>query len=201
MIWQNYELDDRVLKANEGIKLWQTERGVVEIDKDALLVAVRAGDRVRGYIFHGRGRLLLDTIVETEEGAFGKPVERKLNEPFLMLGGIEGTELHLGAASDEDLARMSYRNGKEFTTKVDDLFYRVLRRRRIFGFQCCGKSEDLVFAFLNKIGNLDFLVAKGVKVVYKALNMVFLSNETNLVLKSPEQTVLSNNGKLCIVKR
>jgi hypothetical protein len=200
MIWQDYELDNVVLKTNDALKLWQTERGLVEIDKDALSVAIRTGDRLRGYIFHGRGRLLLDTIVETEEGAFGKPVERKLNEPFLMLGGTQGTEMHLVAASDEDLSRMGYGNGKEFITDVEDLFYRVLRRRRVLGFHYYGSGEGSVFAFLNKVGKLDYLVAKRTKLVYKALNMTFLSNERNLILKSPEQTVLSHNGKLCIVK-
>jgi hypothetical protein len=200
MIWQDYELDNVVLKTGEPLKLWQTERGLVEIDKDALSVAVIADGRVRGYVLHGQGRLVLDTIVETEEGAFGKPVERKLSEPFLMLGDIEGAGLHLGAASDEDLARTGYRNQKEFTTTAEDLFYRVLKRRRMHGFHYCGGREGLVFAFPNKVGRLDYLVTRGVKIVYRASNMTFVSNERNLVLKSPEQTVLSHNGKLCIVR-
>jgi hypothetical protein len=200
MIWEDYELDNVVLKTSEPLKLWQNERGLVEIDKDALSVGVIADGRVRGYVFHGQGRLVLDTIVETDEGAFGKPVERKLSEPFLMLGDIEGAGLHLGAANDEDLAKMGYKNQKEFTTTVGDLFYRILKRRRMHGFHYCGLREGLVFAFPNKVDRLDYLVARGVKIVYRALNMTFVSNERNLVLKSPGHTVVSHKGRLCIIR-
>jgi hypothetical protein len=199
MIWQNYELDNRVLKANEALKLWQTEKGFAEIDKDTLAIPVMLGSKTRGYVFHGNGKLLLDAIVETEEGAFGKPVERELNEPFLMLRSTDEIEPHFDAASIEDLARKSYGSFKDFAFKAEDLFHRILARRAC-SLQRWSRSKGVILAIPNRIDRLDFLVAKETKVIYRALNMVFVSNENKVILKSPEQTVLSDNGKLCIVK-
>jgi len=66
MIWQKYKLENSVLKANETLTLWKTESGIIEIDKNAVAIPITSGDERKGYIFHGRSRLLLDTIVETE---------------------------------------------------------------------------------------------------------------------------------------
>jgi hypothetical protein len=92
MMPQNFQLESTILKAKETLTLWQTENGIIEINTNTLAVPIKLDNQQKGYIFHGHGKLLLDTIVETNEGAIGKPVEKEINEPFLMLGETEKTQ-------------------------------------------------------------------------------------------------------------
>jgi len=108
MTWEDYELGSTISRTNEDITLWQTEKGIIEISKSTLAVPIKLDDQRKGYVFHGQGKLLLDAIVETEEGAVGKSVEKELNEPFLMLGDTEEIGQHLITASEEDLTKMSF---------------------------------------------------------------------------------------------
>ena len=124
MIWREYKLSDTILRTTEDTRLWESEKGIVEINKDALAIPIELDDEEKGYLFHGQGKLLLDTIVETEEGAIGKPVERELNKPFLMLADIEMTQQPLTKASEGDLTKMGYENKQEFMEEAQDLFNR-----------------------------------------------------------------------------
>lgn len=200
MTWQNYQLDNTISKATEDIMLWQTEKGIIKISKNTLAIPIKLGDQRKGYIFHGYGKLLLDTIVETEEGAIGKPVEKEINEPFLMLGDTEEIQQHLSTASREDFTKMGYENPQEFVSNAEDLCNRFFRER-VHSHQGFDEGHGLIFAFQNEAGKLDILVAKGSKLVYKAMSMVFVSNENNVVLKSPREVVCSNNGKSVIIKK
>ena len=128
MIRQNYQLGNIVSKATEAMTLWQTERGIIEIRKDTLAIPLKLGDQRKGYILHGKGKLLIDAIVETEEGAIGKSVEKELNKPFLMLGEIQEIEQHLTTASEEDFTKMGYETQKEFIAKTEDLFNRFFEK-------------------------------------------------------------------------
>jgi len=201
MIWQNYQLGSVVSKTSEAMTLWQTEKGVIETSKNILVIPIKLDDKERGYIFHGNGKLLLDTIVETEEGAIGKPVEKELNEPFLMLGDTEEMQKHLTTASEEDLAKMGYQNQQEFVDRAEDLCDQFFKKRGVHNHQCFDEHRGFIFAFQNEISKLDVLVAKGLKLVYKAMDMVFVSNENKVVLKSPNEVVCLSNGKSVIIKK
>ncbi|MDH7564329.1 MAG: hypothetical protein QHH24_05565 [Candidatus Bathyarchaeota archaeon] len=102
MSWHHIHLDKTVLKTKDAVFLWRTERGIVEVAKDTLAISVNSGDKRRGYVFHGQGKFLLDAIVETEEGAVGKSVEKTLKEPFLMLGNTEEIAQHFVNADEKD---------------------------------------------------------------------------------------------------
>ncbi|MDH5449690.1 MAG: hypothetical protein OEX77_02150 [Candidatus Bathyarchaeota archaeon] len=200
MMWQNYQLGNTISKATEAITLWQTEKGAMEISRNTLAIPINLGDQRKGYIFHGDGKLLLDTIVETEEGAIGKPVEKKIDEPFLMLGGTEETQPHLSTANREDFTKMGYENPQEFVAKAEDLCNRFFRGR-VHSRQGFDEDHGLIFSFPNETGKLDMLVTKGSKMVYKAMNIVFVSNENKVVLKSPDEVVCAKNGKSVIIKK
>jgi len=200
MTWQNYQLDNTVSKATEAITLWQTEKGIIEINKNTLAILIKLDDQRKGYIFHGHGELLLDTIVETEEGAIGKPVEKELNEPFLMLGGTEQIQQQFSTASGEDFTKMGYENRQEFVAKAEDLYDQFFRGK-VHSRQDFDEGHGLIFAFQNEASKLDILITKGSKLVYKAMGMVFVSNENKVVLKSPTEVVCSNNGKSVIIKK
>jgi hypothetical protein len=196
MILQSYRLDSTILKVTEALKLLQSERGIIEMDKNTLAIPIKLDDEQEGYIFHGHGKLLLDTIVETKEGAIGKSVEKEINEPFLMLGNTKDTQDRLSEANKENLAEIGYENEQAFTNKAKNLLDQFLNKRRISSFQCCGKNLGLIFAFPNDAGKFDILLARGSNLVYKAMNKVFVSNKSKVVLKTPNETIVSSETNL-----
>jgi hypothetical protein len=193
MICQQYQLDDKIMKTTDPLKLWQSEKGLVEVDKGALATGIRLDQELKGYVFHGRGRLVLDTIVETKDGAIGKPVEKEITEPLLMLGATEETQRHLTTATDEDLTERGYGNQKEFAANTERLFDRFLGRGRMHTGGCCGESRGTVFAFADKTHESEILVADDAKIVYKASNMVFVSDGNKVLMKRPDHTILMNS--------
>ena len=201
MIWQNYQLGNTVSKTSEATTLWQTEKGIIEIGKNTLTISIKLGDQEKGYVFHGHGKLLLDTIVETTEGAIGRSVEKELNEPFLMLGDTEEIQKHLTKANEENFEKMGYENQKGFEDRAEDLCNQFFKKRRVHNYQRFDEDHGLIFAFQNEASKLDILVAKGSKLVYKAMDIVFVSNENKAVLKSPREVVCTSNGKLVIIKK
>jgi hypothetical protein len=201
MIWPNYHLGDTVLMATEAVRLWQAEKGVVEISKGTLAIHVKLDGHVKGYIFLGHGRLILDTIVETEDGAIGKPVDREIDRPFLMLGKAEGMQQSFSLAGQEDFSETGCSNQQEFVAEAEGLLDRFSRRGRIHDYRHSSDGNGLVFAFQNEANGLDILLADGAELVYKAINTVFVSNKDRAVLKSSGGVVCISNGKSVIVKR
>ena len=201
MMWQNYQLGNTVSKTSEAVTLWQMEKGIVEISKNTLVVPIELDDKERGYVFHGNGKFLLDSIVETEEGAIGKPVEKELSELFLMLGDTEEIQKHLTEASEEDFAKMGYQNQQEFADRAEDLCGQFFKKKGVHNYQCFDEHRGFIFAFQNQTSKLDILIAKGSKLVYKAMDIVFVSNENKVVLKSPSEVVCTSNGKSVIIKK
>jgi hypothetical protein len=202
MKWENYQLDNTVLKTTEPITLWRTEKGTVEIGKNTLAIPIKLGDQQKGYIFHGHGKLLLDTIVETQEGAVGKPVENELDGLFLMLGNAEEIQQRLSSAAKEDLTKIGYETEQGLIDKAETLFDQFFGRKGIHNHQCCSDNHGVIFAFPNKRDKLDVLVANGSKVVYKATDQVFVSNDDKVILKTPTETIVSgDNGKSLVMKK
>ena len=201
MIWHDYQLGTTISKTTKDTRLWDSEKGIVEIHKDTLAIPIKLDDKENGYIFHGQGKLLLDTIVETEEGAIGDPVEKPLNKPFLMLGDPKETQQHLTEASEEDLTRMGYENKQDLIDAAEDLFHRFFKNGRTHSRHRFSEDRSVIFAFRNQNDKLDILVAKGPKLVYTAKDIVFVSNRNKVVLKRPEEVVCSGNGKSVIINK
>ncbi|MGQ9538260.1 MAG: hypothetical protein ACUVTE_01545 [Candidatus Bathycorpusculaceae bacterium] len=57
---------------------------------------------------HSEGKLILDAIIKTDEGAVGKPVEKEIEKPFIMIGNVEHVLQNLVVASKQDLAIKGY---------------------------------------------------------------------------------------------
>ena len=201
MIWRHHQLGTTISKMTESARLWESERGIVEIDKSTLVIPIMLDNEERGYIFRGHGKLLLDTIVETEEGAIGKPVEKELTQAFLMLGDLGETRQYLSEAHKEDLAETGYETQQEFVEAAESLFTRFFRSGTTRDRHHFSKHQGHIFAFQNKNDRLDMLVANGSKLVYTAKDLVFVSNRNKVVLKSPDEVVCSNNGKSVIINK
>jgi hypothetical protein len=199
--WQNYRLDNVVLKATDAVRLWRAEKGSLEIAQNTLAIRIKLDNEQKGFLFHGSSKLLLDTVIETDEGAIGKPVEKEINGFFLMLGETEVIQSHFNSASREDLIAIGYGSEQDLVTKAEDLFYQFLERETTCNLQSCGTDHGFIFAFPNRAGRLDTLVAKGSKLVYKALNKVFVSNKSEVIMKTPDEVIVAHNGKSFIIKR
>jgi len=200
MIWAKYKLDNTVARASEEIRLWHTEKGLVEISKNTLAVSVRLNEKRKGYVFHGQGKLLIDAIVETQEGAIGKSIEKELIEPFLLLGDTERIQKDLVETSESDFEKMGYKSRQGFVDKAEDLCERFFRGR-VHSHEDFDEPHGLIFAFQNENSKFDILVASSSKLVYKATDVVFVSNENKVVLKSPGEVVVSDNGKSVVVQK
>ena len=200
MMWKNYELDGIVLELGEDLTLCRSDKVLVNSNKGTMVVPVKHKDRREGLVFLGHGRLIVDTIVETEKGAIGKPIDREICEPFLMLGDIEETLQHLREAGKEDLAR----NG----VKVEDLFDKAQNliekfsgRRAIHGCGCNNEGIRLVFAFATEKDRLDILMLNGSRLVFNSGNLSFVSNGNHSILNKGGQVVLATDRRSIFVER
>jgi hypothetical protein len=200
-MWSNYSLGNQVQKATETVTLWRTENGIVEIDKNTLAIPIRQDDRTRGFVFQGKCKLLLDTIVETERGAIGKPVEKEIAKPFLMLGEQEKIQPHLTTVDKEDLRGMDGETEQELIAEAQKVCDQFFKRGAI---HCCSSNfhdeHSVVFAFPNENAKFDTLIANGSKLVYKAVDRVFITNGDKAILKTPQQMAIAKNGRSFVVK-
>jgi hypothetical protein len=201
MTLQDYQLEETILKTSEEKTLWQTEKGIVKIRKNTLVLPILLDGHRNGYVFHENGELLIDTIVETEEGAMGKPVEKEANKPFLLIGAKENLLQNLDTAQQEDIQRAGYNDEKGFLVEADKICNRILGRKRGYNYRLSNFDRGLVFAFSNETDSPDILVTKGSKLVYKAVGVVFVSSEDKSILKDHGAVVLSNHGKSFLIKR
>lgn len=196
----DYELDSEIFKSNEDLTLCRSDKVLVETNKGTLVVAIKDKERKVGYVFVGHGRLLVDAIVETGRGAFGKPIDRELKEPFLMLGNKEEIGQSLNTAGSDDLARIGLKH-EEFLEKGQNLLDSLSNKKTDCAFDCSSEFKGLIFAFPANESRLDSLVAKDSKLVYTAKDMVFLSNGSKSIRTKSGQVVLSSDGRsLCVGK-
>jgi hypothetical protein len=200
-MWEGYEVSGAVFKTKESVTLCKTDQGFVEVDKDTLAVAVKQGEKSKGYLFHGHGKLVLDAIVETESGAVGEPIERELVSPFLMLGDTEQIQQRMDEASGDDLTKKGYQNESEFVDKAKSYLEKSLTKGRIHRGMCCGHFEGTMFMFPNETGRSDVLILHDSNLIYKSRSMVFISRKGKSILKSPEHIAMSHNGKCILIGR
>jgi len=200
MKWRDYELDAEILKSNEDLTLCRSDQVLVEASKGTLAVAIKDKERIAGYVFIGRGRLLLDAIVETERGAFGKTIDRGLIEPFLMLGNNEGIRQNLSTVSSDDLGKTGLEE-KTFFDKARNLLQSLSKNGKNCELNRSDGGSGSLFAFATNDGRLDSLMVKDSKVVYTTRHVVFVSNGRKSILTNSGQVVLSGHGRSLFVNR
>jgi hypothetical protein len=201
LTWHDYQLEDTVLAVSDDATLWQTEKGLVKINKNTLALPIQLNGRRRGYVFHGQGQLTLDTIVETEEGAVGRPVDTKLTNPFLMLGAEEESYQRFGPASAEDLRHAGYEHSQQFITEAQTLCERFFDRGAYCSHGRFGEDRGVLFVFSNGTPKMDILLAKDSELVYKKAGFVFVSNRDNSILKGHGMVILSRSGRSFVVNQ
>jgi hypothetical protein len=200
MMWKNYELDDKVLELDEDMTLYRSDKVLVSLNKGTRAIAVKRKDRMEGLVFLGHGRLIVDTIVETENGALGKPTERELSDPFFMLGPVEETLKQLREANNEDLQRNGVKTDDLFA-KARNLVDKLQGGRALCSFSYHNEQKGRVFAFATDEDKLDVLVLNDSRIVFENKGVSFVSIGNHSVLKNADQVVLATNGKSLFVRR
>ncbi|MEM0357865.1 MAG: hypothetical protein QXL77_05780 [Candidatus Bathyarchaeia archaeon] len=197
MIWHDYQLDNVVYKVRETTTLWKAERGMVEVNKDTLAVLIKMGSQDIGCLFHGKGKLILDTIIETNKGAIGRSVEKEIEKPFIMIGSVNSVRQNFVTADFQDLVMKGYKEGQEFIEKAESLCERFFGKGKS---QACGTfGRGFMFAFLDDDAKLEVLIAENSKIVYRARAMTFISNKNRIILKTLGKTVVANSGRAIVL--
>jgi hypothetical protein len=200
MMPEKYRVGNVLLKTNGPLKLWEAEKGLVKVDEGSLALPILVGEQRKGYVFHGVGRLILDAIVETDAGAIGKPVEKELNQLFLMLSNDEEMRENLQPASDEDLKTKGYQSLEEFAKRAEDLLDRF-PRKRIIGCRDLGGHKGSIFLFQSESGKPDLLLLNGSRLVYKSSGTMFALSGRHVVLKGHDRVAVSVDGKCFVINR
>lgn len=201
MNWHRYELDEVIMKTTESAKLWESEIGFVELDKDSLAVPLNVGDRRAGYVFEGSGRLVMDAIVETERGAVGESIERELKSMFINLSDPEPVQIHLTEADNEDLSRKGYGSKDELVSKAQTVLNENLNKGTRHSGCCSNHHLGQMFIFPNQNGEADVLLAKGSRTIYHTSETTFVSSNRETVLTNPKEVVVSHHGKAFSFRR
>jgi hypothetical protein len=198
MMRDDCTLENTVLKSDEAFTLYRADKASIEVNKNMLAVPIKVDDKRVGYVFLGQGKLLVDAIVETEEGAFGKPIERALSEPFLMLGNTEQTSQHFSPASHDDLKKATV-DEKTLLDRAQELLDRFSSKSTVHGRDDLRNHSGWIFAFSNGENALDHLVSNGSELVYNEKDLSFVSKGDKSILRSSEKVVLSHRGRSFVV--
>jgi hypothetical protein len=198
MMWGHYELEKAVLRSDDAFTLYRVEKASVEIKKNTFAIPIKVEEEKAGYVFIGQGKLVVDAIVETEEGAFGKPIERALSEPFLMLGNSEQTSQHFHPVTHDDSKEATV-DEKTLLDRAQRLLDRFSSKSAVHEHADLCSRSGCIFAFSNGENALDHLVSKGSKLVYNTKDMSFVSKGDKSILRSSEKVVLSHHGRSFVV--
>lgn len=194
----NYKLGAEPLKLLNDSNLLQTNKCVVKATKNTLALPILINENLEGYVFHGSGQLLIDSIVETERGAIGKPTVKDLDKPFLMLGKTEEVKNNLATANTQELAQFGYSSGEAFVKRAEDFCNRLFKKR----LQCNDSTTgDSSIFFFSNADCFDVLVAKGNELVYTSKEKVFVFKNDKEVLTSPQEVAVSKRGKTVVVAK
>ncbi len=196
MTQKGYDLSNEFLRTTQRINLWKGEKGIVEVDENVPVIPVTLDDNICGYVFGGKGKLVVDTIVETTKGAIGEPVEREINHPFSVIGDTTDIRQSLKQLPPEKFNDLEMLTKEELREKAENLLNRLFsnhsvdRKRSSFN-----EVSGLIFAFPNEEGNLDLLICKDHKLVFTSTDRVFVSKGNKEILKSRGGVVVSKPGK------
>jgi len=191
------KLGNEPSKLTKDLVLLQNEKCIVKAFAGDLTLPILADDATLGYIFFGKGRFTLDAIVETPEGAVGKPLVKDLDTPFIMLGKVCNIANDLTPATVHDISNMGCRNSEEFLAKANEVFSRFsLDYHTRFNFE----EDSQVFAFANEHDKWDMLISKEDKLVYMSKDKVYISKDkAESVDISPAGVLVAERGKTIVI--
>jgi hypothetical protein len=195
----NYKVGSTPLKMGEDVRLLKTDRCLITASKDTLTLPITFNGEVHGYFLHGSGKLVIDTIIETSRGALGKPTERKLTKPFLMLGEIEEAKDKMVKAKLSDLNRAGYINLEAFQKRAKVLCEEMLKREMCWTYDEKGRTRFFLFEIDS--GDYALLVSRNAKnLVYISGKKVYVFSDNKSFMTSSNEVWISKPGKSIVIR-
>lgn len=193
----HFELGGDPQKTIEDLTLFRNDRCLVELSKRTLALPLTFDEKLQGYVFHGIGKLVVDSIVETTRGAVGRPTVKTLDRPFLMLGRAEDLRESLEPADALDLREVGYESTTEFIEEASEFCEDLLKERHTNGD--FDRQSSHLFVFKSEKGDSDVLVAKKKGFVFKSGRKIYVSKGSKSVLQCPGEIVVSKKGKTVVI--
>ena len=194
----NYELGNTPFKLVENLTLLKTDKCILTAFKDTLVLPLTLNEEALGFFMHGTGKLVIDTIIETSKGAVGKPIEKKLTEPFIMVGNVEEFKNKMIEADLPGLGVFGYQNPGAFHRKAVETCDRILKEkvdRRITN----GERKRIFFLSSDE-GHYDTLVSReGRELIYISGEKIYLFGDDKSVISRPNEVLLSKGGRRIII--
>jgi len=133
-----------------------------------LVAKIFQGDEHIGYYFRGRGSLIIDTVVETVNGAVGEPTSDVFSRALFI--SPNPPELGLEEAGEEALNEYGYRGAQDFLEEAS----RVLERLVKPGYRQPFLPRNLEIFVLRSGSVKHTLVIKGRRLIYASGRRVFI---------------------------
>jgi hypothetical protein len=194
-------LGNQPQKLTKDALLFQNEKYVITAASGTLALPILFDNSTSGQFFIGKGKLTLDTIVETSRGAVGKPLVRDLNpdHPFLMLSETRNLKENLTPATNQDLNKMGYKDPGEFLKAANEAFDQFSHRRHN---HIDIEPDAHIFAFANEHEKWDFLIAKDDKLVYASKHKVYVSKNNGESISLRQGSIfVSKKGKTVVIDK
>jgi len=199
----NIEVKEDPLKLRQDFTLFQNERCIMKIFKPSLALPIMRESEVVGYVFHGEGKLVIDAVIETPKGAIGRPVERKIETPFIMLAPFEKVrklrEEELVSANISDLKQKGYESLGEFIKAAREFCSQTFRKTCFGTFL---ENQSHIFAFKRKDQRkIDLLVSKDDKLAYISGEKLLAFKRGKSVIIKPGKLLIAKSNKTLVVSR
>jgi len=201
MLHRQMQLGNQPQKLTRDATLLHNEKCIVTATAGTLALPILLDNATSGELFIGKGKLTLDTIIETSRGAIGKPLVRDFNpeHPFLMLGETENLKENLTSATNQDLNNIGYKSTDEFLKKANEAFDEFAHRRHS---HIDIEPDAHIFAFANEHQKWDFLIIKDDRLVYASKHKVYISkNGGESVSLEPGSILVNKKGKTVVIDR
>jgi hypothetical protein len=189
------------LKLRQDFTLFQNERCIMKIFKPSLALPIMRESEVVGYVFHGEGKLVIDAVIETPRGAIGRPVEHKIETPFIMLAPFKKVRKlreELVSAIISDLKQKGYESLGEFIKAARELCSQTFRKT------CFGifpENRRHIFAFKREDRRIDLLVSKDDKLAYISGEKLFAFKRGKSVIIKPGKLLIAKSNRALVVSR
>jgi len=193
------QLGTQPQKLTKNTTLLQNNKCIVKTAAGTLTLPILVDGNPSGHLFIGKGEFTLDAIIETPQGAIGRPITRDLNQPFLMLGENTTVTQNLAPATIQGLTNNGYKSTEEFLKKAHETLDQFAHRRHgRFDME----SDAHIFAFATEHDRWDILVAKQDKLVYTSKNRVYVSRDNGeSVSLGPAQILVAKKGKTVVTDK
>jgi hypothetical protein len=201
MLRSHMQLGNQPKKLTKDATLLQHEKCIIKVTAGTLTLPILVGNTTCGQLFISKGQLTLDAIIETTQGAIGKPLVNDLtpDHPFLILGETKNLKENLAPATSQDLTSIGYKSTDEFLKTANETFDQFTHNRHD---HIDIEPDAHIFAFASEHEKWDFLIVKDDKLVYTSKNKVYVSKNNGESVSHELGSILVNRkGKTVVIDK